>query len=70
MQTSEHTVLARQCATGECPTAYVDSGRDGHVIIQGYTSDLEVPDGESAVSVPADLLADAVRSAVEQGLLS
>jgi len=53
-------VIAAVCQTGECPTIY--GGDDGGVVVQGYTTRAECPDGESAVWIPWELL----RRAAEQ----
>lgn len=51
------------CQNGQCPTVYVDDAANGSVIVQGYELDDSVittlgklPDGESAIRVPKELI--------------
>ncbi|GAA2498496.1 hypothetical protein Ahu01nite_037380 [Winogradskya humida] len=58
-------VVAKLCSAGACPTVY-DSGR-GTLVVQGYDlpvlpAHLEVPDGESLVEIPLELLAEVFRN--------
>jgi len=53
-------IVGSVCGTGTCPTIYESEG--GSLIVQGYPVDparagLTVPDGESLVEIPAELLA-------------
>lgn len=60
--------VANQCANSSCPTVYISgSSGSGTVVVQGYTVSAEragitVPDGETLVEIPFDLLAEAVRN--------
>jgi len=55
--------LATFCGAGTCPTLY-ETDR-GTYVVQGYVvgSDvgIDVPEGESLVEIPAELIAEAVR---------
>ncbi|WP_240670594.1 hypothetical protein [Actinoplanes solisilvae] len=58
--------IANQCASGSCPTVFYATG-SGTLIVQGYRvwadqAGVEVPEGESLVEIPLDLLAEAVRN--------
>lgn len=58
--TSDWKIITSLCGGGTCPTIY-ESDR-GTLIIQGYPVDparagVSVPDGESLVEIPAELLA-------------
>lgn len=63
----ELTRLSGNCTNGvNCPTVYARD--DGALIVQGYTghTDLDLPAGEAAVTIPAQVLldaADALRAA-------
>jgi len=57
--------VANGCSSGECPTVYV-TDRDT-AVVQGYllrpeAAGVSVPDGESLVEIPLDLLGTAVRN--------
>ncbi|MBO3741825.1 hypothetical protein J5X75_30385 [Actinoplanes sp. NEAU-H7] len=59
------TLLTTLCGGGSCPTVYRTDR--GTLIVQGYTVsadsvDLDLPDGEQLVEIPAELLAAAVRA--------
>jgi hypothetical protein len=61
-------VVANRCSAGTCPTVYIsDSGSpSGTVVVQGYTvsgkrAGIDVPDGETLVEIPIELLTEAVR---------
>ncbi|GAA0473490.1 hypothetical protein Aca07nite_56720 [Actinoplanes capillaceus] len=59
------TPLTTLCGGGSCPTVYRTDR--GTLIVQGYTVsadsvDLDLPDGEQLVEIPAELLAAAVRA--------
>ncbi|WP_239141100.1 hypothetical protein [Actinoplanes campanulatus] len=61
----ELTPLTTLCGGGSCPTVYRTDR--GTLIVQGYTVsadsvDLDLPDGEQLVEIPAELLAAAVRA--------
>lgn len=63
--TPELTLLTTLCGGGSCPTVYRTDR--GTLIVQGYTVsadsvDLDLPDGEQLVEIPAELLAAAVRA--------
>ncbi|MGW3045790.1 hypothetical protein ACWC9T_38595 [Kitasatospora sp. NPDC001159] len=56
------TRLAGECEKGTCPTVYAVDGT-GDLIVQGYVVDdaealqsLQLPDGETAVRIPASLI--------------
>ena len=56
----EWKIISSLCGGGTCPTVYASDR--GTLIIQGYPVDptragLTVPDGESLVEIPAELLA-------------
>jgi hypothetical protein len=56
--------IANLCSSGACPTVY-ETG-SGDLVVQGFSVpagqvDLDVPEGESLVKIPAALLAEAVR---------
>jgi hypothetical protein len=54
--------LATFCGSGTCPTLY-ETDR-GTYVVQGYVVGpdvgLDVPEGESLVEIPAELIAEAV----------
>jgi hypothetical protein len=56
--------LVTMCGSGTCPTLYRTDR--GTFVVQGYVigpeAGLDVPDGESLVEIPAELLAEAVRT--------
>jgi hypothetical protein len=56
--------LATVCGSGSCPTLY-ETDR-GTYVVQGYVvgpdAGVEVPAGESLVEIPAELLAEAIRT--------
>ena len=51
--------LATECNNGTCPTVYL--ANDGRIVVQGYSTSLDTPDGEDAVTVPQSVLVEAVR---------
>ncbi len=57
--------LAGDCKGGDCPTVYATDR--GTLVIQGYVLDpaadgaLTLPNGESAVEVPMELIVEAAR---------
>lgn len=58
-------VIAGRCSSGACPTIYrTDSGTlvvQGR-IVPGERTGFDVPDGETLVEIPAELLAEALRN--------
>jgi hypothetical protein len=57
--------IANECSGGDCPTVYATDR--GTVVVQGYllqaeAAGISVPDGESLVEIPLDLLGTAVRN--------
>jgi hypothetical protein len=59
-------VLAGVCTTGSCPTVYRTDRNS--LIVQGYVvtaadAGVDLPEGESLVEIPLDLLLDAARRA-------
>ncbi|WP_433296466.1 hypothetical protein ACQP2F_38470 [Actinoplanes sp. CA-030573] len=58
------TQLATVCGNGSCPTLYRTNR--GTYVVQGYVIDsdagVDVPKGESLVEIPAELLAEVVRT--------
>jgi hypothetical protein len=59
------TVVANSCSSGACPTIYRTGS--GSLVVQGYVvpaaqAGVEVPDGETLVEIPAELLAEALRN--------
>nr|WP_296074749.1 hypothetical protein [uncultured Actinoplanes sp.] len=58
------THLATVCGSGSCPTLY-ETNR-GTYVVQGFVvgaqAGIDVPDGESLVEIPAELLAEAIRT--------
>ena len=59
-------VIAGVCATGSCPTVY--RTERGSLVIQGYdvsaaAAGVDLPEGESLVEIPLDLLLEAARRA-------
>jgi hypothetical protein len=58
-------MIAGRCSSGACPTIY--RTESGTVVVQGRIvrrerTGVEVPDGETLVEIPAELLAEALRS--------
>ena len=58
--------VANICTSGSCPTVYVDPRTDT-VIVQGFTVSakhrgIDLPDGETLVEIPKELLAEALRN--------
>ncbi|MEU5902196.1 hypothetical protein [Streptomyces venezuelae] len=51
------TKLATTCENGDCPTLYATD--KGTLIVQGHG--LDVPEGESLVEIPMDLIRKAIR---------
>lgn len=59
-------ILTSYCESATCPTIYRTDR--GTLVVQGYAlsaqrAGVEVPDGESLVEIPAELLAAAVQAA-------
>jgi len=56
--------LVTVCGSGSCPTLY-ETNR-GTYVVQGYVvgsdAGVDLPDGESLVEIPAELLAEAIRT--------
>jgi hypothetical protein len=57
--------VANICASSSCPTVY-ESG-PGTLVVQGYTvsaerAGIDLPDGETLVEIPVELLAEALRN--------
>jgi len=56
--------LVTVCGSGSCPTLY-ETDR-GTYVVQGYIvgsdAGVDLPDGESLVEIPAELLAEAIRT--------
>ena len=58
--------VANICASGSCPTIYAEPS-SGTLIVQGFTVSAEhrgidLPEGESLVEIPKELLAEALRN--------
>ena len=58
------THLATVCGSGTCPTLYATDR--GTYVVQGFVvgaeAGVDVPEGESLVEIPAELLAEVVRT--------
>jgi len=60
------------CRGGTCPTVYLAD--TGDLVVQGYKLDhrdldqVQIPDGEDVVRIPAAILRDAARAVEERGL--
>jgi hypothetical protein len=57
--------VANRCNSGNCPTVYMSGA--GTLVVQGYAvsaerADVDLPDGESLVEIPLDLLTEALRN--------
>jgi hypothetical protein len=48
------------CGRDDCPTVFTTDRST--LAIQGYTVDKQVPEGESVVEIPMDVLREAVRA--------
>lgn len=58
------TAIAGMCATGSCPTVYQTD--EGALVVQGYVvpggvAGVDLPEGESFVEIPLELLLDVAR---------
>ncbi|MDY7088925.1 MAG: hypothetical protein SYR96_27950 [Actinomycetota bacterium] len=58
--------IANKCANGSCPTVYLDAD-SGTLVVQGFDvprvqEGVEIPEGESLVRVPIELLVEAMNS--------
>lgn len=56
--------LAQTCRAGACPTVFATEG--GDVVVQGYifpelSSMTAVPEGETLVRIPSELIVEAAR---------
>jgi hypothetical protein len=56
--------IANRCTASSCPTVYLDAD-SGTLVVQGFDvprgqEDVDVPEGESLVRVPIELLVEAV----------
>jgi hypothetical protein len=56
--------VANRCSSGNCPTVYLS--RSGTLVVQGYAVSadrvgVDLPEGETLVEIPLDLLSDAFR---------
>ncbi|BCJ41631.1 hypothetical protein GCM10010168_53710 [Actinoplanes ianthinogenes] len=63
-QPIEAEMIAGVCATGTCPTVYRTA--QGSLVVQGYAvpggvAGVDLPEGESFVEIPLELLLDAAR---------
>jgi hypothetical protein len=57
-------MIAGACSTGTCPTVY--RTEHGSLVVQGFVvpggvAGVDLPEGESFVEIPVDLLLDAAR---------
>jgi hypothetical protein len=53
------TQLSSGCESGACPTVYRSD--EAMLIVQGYTTSLDTPDGEDAVRIPESVFLEAAR---------
>lgn len=58
--------IANRCTASSCPTVYLDAD-SGTLVVQGFDvapgqEGMDVPEGESLVRVPVELLLEAVAS--------
>lgn len=58
--------VANVCSAGSCPTVYID-GTTSTLIVQGFTvsperAGIDLPNGESLIEIPYELLAEALRN--------
>jgi hypothetical protein len=51
--------LASACANSTCPTVYL-AEEDDMLVVQGYSTSLETPEGESAVRIPTSVVNEAM----------
>jgi hypothetical protein len=51
-------MLSSACASSSCPTVYL--AENGMLVVQGYSTPLETPEGESAVKIPASVVREAI----------
>jgi hypothetical protein len=63
-QPVQAVAIAGLCATGSCPTVYQTD--QGSLVVQGYVvpggvAGVDLPEGESFVEIPLDLLLDVAR---------
>lgn len=56
MKNTELIIVAASCSNGTCPTIYQADDSTGTLIVQGYTFNLDCPDGEQAVEIPVSLV--------------
>lgn len=61
-----YRVVANKCASSSCPTVYA-ADADAFVVVQGYVVQADqvgvtLPEGETLVRVPLELLSEAVRN--------
>lgn len=57
--------VANRCTSGTCPTVYKSAS--GSLVVQGYSvsperAGIAVPDGETLVEIPRELLTEALRN--------
>lgn len=50
-----------ECRTNDCPTVYV-TDESGTIAVQGSIVEHTTPEGEAVVSIPEDVLREAVRA--------
>jgi hypothetical protein len=48
------------CGRDDCPTVFTTDR--GTLAVQGYTVNMQVPEGESVVEIPAEVLREAIRA--------
>ena len=55
------TIIAGgNCGRDDCPAVFMTDR--GTLAVQGYIMDMKVPQGESVVEIPAEVLREAVRA--------